>query len=66
MLSVEITLLALAIAACALACYTAAVGLNQEKRITQEEEITPQTQRFITSFKSFQADYQGAVGTASL
>ena len=53
MLSGEIILLALALAVCVLACYTAAVGLKQQRRVTQDEELTPQTQRFITNFKSF-------------
>ena len=48
----EIFLLVLAIATCALALYTAVVGLKYEKSITQQQ-VTPETRRFVTSFKSF-------------
>ena len=48
----EIFLLVLAIVTCALALYTAVVGLRYEKSIAQRE-VTPETRRFVASFKSF-------------
>ena len=53
MATVEITMLVLAIAACVLVLYTAILGLRHKRSITQQEEVTQETQLFMTNLKSF-------------
>ena len=53
MATVEITMLVLAIAACALVLYTAILGLRYKRSITQQEEVAQETQLFMTNLKSF-------------
>ena len=52
MLSVEICLLLFSVSTCALLIYTAVQGIKHERRIAQDD-ITSQTQHFVTHFKSF-------------
>ena len=53
MLFVEASFLVLAISASSLVIYTAVIGMRQEKRILEEQQVTHHTRRFLMSFKSF-------------
>ena len=52
-LLVEASFLVLSISACSLVIYTAVIGMRQEKRILEEQQVTHHTRRFLMNFKSF-------------